>query len=652
MAAVFVPPSPHMPATNNSNMSTRRPPLANVPNATNSPHRRSLIPDKRARTDGSYAGEQPSLKRLAIDETHQQENEEYYSPTRTKSTASAMDPKLLSRRSYDVQSDRKLAAMRDRDRQVKGNKPDNYSNNNNNNNKMSVDTMDSIRQWQRHYRKVFPQFIFYFDSVPEDTRSKCSRQVLALGAVSSKSSFLVSFLYISYLRGFPLQREEKFFSRVVTHVVTCRTVPAEAAAAATTTNTQSITDVHTVNPTVLEKNSDARALLPLRNEMRREHSSTDVLIRARQMGMKIWALEKLQRMIATMNDEEIGVPNSHHARHNDGAGQKAKSGLDLTQVLLNERVGGGAYDREPVSSAKDLVMFKGPFIYIHDMYEKTKPVMVREYPKVARYQDGDWPQFRSTHRGRCPFVDESARAANKRERERAQVKEEVPIGGDTGSVELAAHRPVMVRKALQNVDNVADRDDGEDRGADHCPKQPELRRIVPMKRQSAKNSSESFLAQLPRSGPFYIGREPAASGVQPSNITSATRSQLISSNACVPGAQAGTSKVVHGLQRKVLEKSSVGGMSARAMAEAIQAKNSAQGKVSRLEEDRGASEGNDTNPKKRSREQQERDRKMEREKERERERQQRRRDPKPGFCENCREKYDDFEMVRFLRESN
>jgi hypothetical protein len=44
--------------------------------------------------------------------------------------------------------------------------------------------MDSIRQWQRHYRKAFPQFVFYFDSIPEDMRRKCSRQVMALGAVS------------------------------------------------------------------------------------------------------------------------------------------------------------------------------------------------------------------------------------------------------------------------------------------------------------------------------------------------------------------------------------------------------------------------------------------------------------------------------------
>lgn len=49
----------------------------------------------------------------------------------------------------------------------------------------SAETLDNIRQWQRHYRKAFPQFVFYFDSIPQDVRGKLARQVIALGAVSS-----------------------------------------------------------------------------------------------------------------------------------------------------------------------------------------------------------------------------------------------------------------------------------------------------------------------------------------------------------------------------------------------------------------------------------------------------------------------------------
>ncbi len=56
-------------------------------------------------------------------------------------------------------------------------------------------------------------------------------------------------------------------------------------------------------------------------------------------------------------------------------------------------------------------------------------------------------------------------------------------------------------------------------------------------------------------GPVHVGGEPAASGVQPSNITSAIRSQMISSTAAGPGAKAATNKEIYSLKRKILEKS-------------------------------------------------------------------------------------------------
>lgn len=172
MAAVFIPPSPQT----SFNMSTRRP-LANVPNATNSPHRTGLVPAKRPRSLAPFDipyGQPPPKKHLA------EVDGDARSPTRTRSTQQSADSKLFSRRSNNGQPsafEKKLVAARDRDRQAqpRGTRQE----------KPSAETVDSIRQWQRHYRKAFPQFVFYFDSVPEEVRGKCSRQVIALGAVSS-----------------------------------------------------------------------------------------------------------------------------------------------------------------------------------------------------------------------------------------------------------------------------------------------------------------------------------------------------------------------------------------------------------------------------------------------------------------------------------
>ena len=50
---------------------------------------------------------------------------------------------------------------------------------------------DNIRQWQKHYRKMFPTFSFYFESIPEDLRARFTRQVTALGAVCDVPYILV-----------------------------------------------------------------------------------------------------------------------------------------------------------------------------------------------------------------------------------------------------------------------------------------------------------------------------------------------------------------------------------------------------------------------------------------------------------------------------
>jgi regulatory subunit for Cdc7p protein kinase len=168
MATVFVPPSPR----NSMNMATRRP-LANVPNATNSPHTTGILPAKRSRsTQMEIPYGQPPPKKQVM------ENIEYESRTATCQTTNT-DSKLFTRRSNNANPsafEKKLVAAREKERQpvVKQVKAE----------KATEHTRESIRQWQKHYRKAFPQFVFYFDSVPEDLRRRCSRQVNALGAVS------------------------------------------------------------------------------------------------------------------------------------------------------------------------------------------------------------------------------------------------------------------------------------------------------------------------------------------------------------------------------------------------------------------------------------------------------------------------------------
>ncbi|QQK42634.1 Regulatory subunit Dfp1/Him1, central region [Penicillium digitatum] len=606
-------------------MATRRP-LANVSNATNSPHRAGLLPVKRARTNQmEMPYGQPPLKKQLMG------NMEYETRSTTWQNTNT-DSKLFARRSNNGNPsafEKKLVAAREKERQplVKHVKAE----------KAPADTMDSIRQWQQHYRKAFPQFVFYFDSIPEDVRRRFSRQVIALGA-----------------------REEKFFSRLVTHVVTSRAIPPELAIPVEPESTADVANgdgtMQTVNPSLLERNSETHLHAFLKTETRRDQGTMDILQRARQMGMKIWALEKLQRMITAINDSDIGALYEQAARGRAAGGRAAGGNTvngrgenDLSRVLRQELLNGPS-DRDPLASI-EVIMFKGPFVYIHDMNEKTKPVMVREYPRVARRQDGSWPQFRSAPLGKCPFIDEPPSRKEYDLHRLRQLNKEKKVASHVAhgsrNAKPKAAVPVQVPESVTTTEIANSQPLAKQDELVSPPIQNEIQKPSFEETQERKTSESFIPPHFPRTGPFYVGREPAASGVQPSNMTSAIRSQMISSTAAAPGAKAGLSKEVHGLKRKVLEKGT-GGFAAGSMAApqrrgdgftAVPMKMNINppGKSNHLNEDEAKQ--SEVAGSKRQRDDKEEQKKPEC-----------RRDPKPGYCENCMDKFDDFEEHTLTRK--
>ena len=175
MAAVSISPLPHTLST----MSSRRVPLSSNPNAANSPYR--AVQGVASKQKRSYAtiqredayGQPPPAKKQMLD-SHQV----LRTPPRQQSTQSSAEGRVFTRKSNASQQssfERKLVAVRDKPAQQVVTKAD----------KTSEENLDTIRQWQKHYRKIFPTFVFYFESIPEDVRLKYTKQVIALGAVSS-----------------------------------------------------------------------------------------------------------------------------------------------------------------------------------------------------------------------------------------------------------------------------------------------------------------------------------------------------------------------------------------------------------------------------------------------------------------------------------
>jgi len=634
-----------------STMTSRRAPLASVPNAVNSPFRTiAATSGKRTRAqtgDQQLYGQPPAKKQIIEISDDDGENVDPRKRLSVTSLDKLDDPFAKRSNGQPTALDRRLASVREKKSTVqqppvnKERAPQ----------KFDADNLESIRQWQRHFKRQFPQFVIYFDGVHDDARLKAVHQIRALGA-----------------------REEKFFSKAVTHVVTTRPIPPELNGTTPDDDGKSdATERKTVQPAAAAQDQRRTTSLLDANLQRRGQSqaalahhdvdlrkgpghTVDILSRARQLNIKIWALEKLQRMLRTMLDTDTGEQVAQDTRSQIAAGRapaKPTKDADLEQMLRHEKVNGPA-DRDMTVTAQDMCVFRGCYVYVHDMDERTKPVMVRDYPKPAVKEEGKWPQFRLTQMGRCPFVEDPAHTKKLQQQETAAAKAQEELASAQGKTRAASTRSAAAPPAL------AERQVNLRRSPRKLDPKPELSKpLAPpqgllAKRQSSAECMPPLFGsaqQTQRGLPRMVGGEPVASGMQASNITSAIRSQYISSAAMsstAPGAnhRVGDSKEVSALKRKVLERGasvpsnhSIPSSYMNDMRAAINNDNKPPPRAAKrkAQETLGVLHEHDENDQGQPR--------LKHRKPAPRRRKPIEKDPKPGYCENCRDKFEDFDEV-------
>lgn len=639
-------------------MASKRAPLQQIPNGVNSPFRGNVnaAGGKRTRTQAGDPREvvygQPPAKKQIIEIPD--DDVENVDPRKRDGVPAVAYEKLdepFSRRTNNVQPtafERKLASVREKKpappRQQSEKPP-----------KVSEDNIESVRLWRRHYKKQFPHFVFYFDSVPEETRLKIISQFRVLGS-----------------------REEKFFSKAVTHVLTTRPIPPELTSTSPDDDAKyNDAQPQTIQPSALTQNQQRTTSLLDANLQRRTQSQTvhvahdldprkahaanvDILSRARGLNIKIWALEKIQRMLKTMWEPVPGEEMPEAAARERTADDnvviaKPSKNADLEQLLRNEKINGPA-DRDMTVAAQDMVSFKGYYLYVHDMDEKTKPVMVRDYPKPPTKEQGKWPQFRLTPSGRCPFIEDPAHTKKLREQgaQAAKAEEELAAQRRTRGTSTQQPAPRQLAEVPANLRRSPRKAVQQANAPLAKPLDPP--KTLPHKRQTSTESMPPMFdstAQTMRSLPRLIHGEPVASGLQQSNVTSAIRSQAItsaaiSSSAAVGNKRVGDSKEVSALKRKVLERGanvtsnhSMPSSYMNNVRAAINddanpppraAKRKAQETLGVLHEDE---EDTTDHP-----------RPTHRRPPAPKKRKPVQREPKPGYCENCRKKFDDFDEVR------
>jgi len=375
-----------------------------------------------------------------------------------------------------------------------------------------------------------------------------------------------------------------------------------------------------------------RRLKPSRN--------VDVLHRALDMGKKIWSLNKLQRVLEILLESDpyrsFAMTRASHvgAANQNAAVSRAVEDPSLLQQMLDKERANGPTDRDLRVATQEIHYFKGHYIYVYDVEGKQKPMIIREFPKAAEKHDGDWPQLRASGSGRCPFV-EDADAAEKRSVEKARRAAAAAAADKAPKLqppEAPAPKPVTGKRTLGEMQ------DGQNQRAGPRAR-VDLFDATKAAMMPVMDFQNAFTGRA-KTGRFFAG-EPGASGVQPSGITSAIRSQMISSATGGLGARAGTSKAIHGLQRQVLQRSTSTGLqepSSRRMTEVSMdhpnfVRSTSIGTTSRrkldmIDEDQTAPEQKHKRtvsvpappPKKK-------------------------REAKPGYCENCQEKFDDFDEV-------
>ncbi|EDU41064.1 sporulation-specific protein 6 [Pyrenophora tritici-repentis] len=555
-------------------MSSRRVPLANLQNATNSPLRATAMGGKRQRSHASEQrdlnyGQPPSKKQII--EVDDAESRRHGLVRRSGAQPTALTRKLEAARETKVTP--KHAAQR------------------------AANDLETIRQWQRHYRKLFPQFAFYFDSVSDPQKDKLMSRARILGS-----------------------REVKFFSREVTHVITTRPIPADV-------DGSSSAHKGTVNPAQLEnkKNVFDAAL--------EKSDRCDILYKAKSLGMKIWSVEKLQRMVDTMFNKETGEDASSYPTRQNLAAQKGRP-ADLQKLLQNEKM-----DRDYLMASQDMVPLRGYYVYVHDMDEVTRPVMIREYQKVEK-EKGKWPQFRASGNGKCPFVEDPHFGRRQQEEQEARRLARQAAQAPRTRAALALEE----KNALAENNNLARRPSApaviikEDEDAK--PLDPP--KALPLKRCNTADGAPPMFGSAQasiRAMPRFIAGEPVASGLHQSNITSAIRSQMISSTAAAP--RAGNSKEVNQLKRKVLEKNSVPSTNTNSghssvtndVRTALNHEHSQPMRAAKRKAQESMGHILDGDEERQARKAAALRRRKTVEKE-----------MKPGYCENCREKFEDFDV--------
>ncbi|GAA5890520.1 hypothetical protein JCM8208_004900 [Rhodotorula glutinis] len=301
------------------------------------------------------------------------------------------------------------------------------------------------QQWRNKFRKAFPSFTFYFDAIDEPTKASLGAQVKRLGS-----------------------SVDQFFSKKVTHVVTSRPVPSAAGKENVSDSPAAskvgggmlesaagkVKKAATRSPKMYEL-PNGQKLRPLVGDFDKNPfiDSQDILSKALDFGLKIWPAEKLQLMLTRIN---------HHSPSKENGLQRDPS---LPSLLRDEQLY-GTRERDPFVPRTDTHYFPSNkyFLLVEDSTGEHRPIVAKEYDKPRKHEEPSWPILYGGIEGRTGFYRYDGEITYERripppappvapQQQQQQVANGVALAkGGFGSVAARALAPNLRRTvSLQNV---------------------------------------------------------------------------------------------------------------------------------------------------------------------------------------------------------
>ncbi|CBQ67784.1 related to Hsk1-interacting molecule 1 [Sporisorium reilianum SRZ2] len=250
--------------------------------------------------------------------------------------------------------------------------------------------------WRQKFLRAFPNFIFHFDSVDDGTARKYTTLIQKLGG-----------------------HVDQFFSRKVTHLITTRrfphaTAPEEANAPAGPSIADKSSAHKLFRPSFLAtRTSSTKAggnaarsrpvplyseRNPLQERAPRQYSPNDILVKAQGFGIKVWQFEKLQNVLMRLmklSPRDLDTP--------------ANTKQDLSQMLEKEKVFGST-ERDPATARSSWHYFEKSacYVLVEDATLEHRPIMCTEFQYTredkAQHLPPPWPVIYGQTAGRCPFT--------------------------------------------------------------------------------------------------------------------------------------------------------------------------------------------------------------------------------------------------------